>query len=217
MTDIDQARLDRAAGIFTPAEARKHGVDLRYINTSTGDVIADLKAVNHGKGYDDVFVYAPVPALIEQGSRLLGFNGCLNFFAGPSRQDFFASVNFYEIHYSGQHVVGSSGGNTDDMREGLDLMARNIINPAVMITHVGGLDSAIPTIMNLPKIPGSKKLIYNTVSMPLTALDDFAKLGQGNPFFAELARITQAGNGLWSIEAEKYLLQHATPIEKRSR
>lgn len=212
ITDIDQKRLDRAAEIFSVEEAKKCGVTLKYINTKVDNPVEMLLNENGGNGYDDVFVFAPVTALIEQGSHLLGFNGCLNFFAGPSHQDFFASVNFYEIHYSGHHVVGSSGGNTDDMREGLDLMARNLIDPAVMITHIGGLDCAAQTIYDLPKIPGAKKLIYTGVSMPLTALEDFAELGKKDPVMAELARITEANNGLWSLEAEQYLLNNATPI-----
>jgi hypothetical protein len=33
--------------------------------------------------------------------------------------------------------------------------------------------------------------------------------GQSSPLFAELARITEAHNGLWSVEAEEYLLGKA--------
>jgi threonine dehydrogenase-like Zn-dependent dehydrogenase len=212
ITDIDQARLDRASSIFPPEEGKRNGVDLRYVNTGTGNAIEMLKALNGGNGYDDVFVFAPVAPLIEQASRLLGFNGCLNFFAGPSKQDFFASVNFYDIHYSGHHVVGSSGGNTDDLREALDLMSKNVINPAVMVTHVGGIDSAAKTILDLPKIPGGKKLVYTTVSMPMTAIDDFSKLGEKDPFFAGLAAITTKNNNLWSLDAERYVLAKARPI-----
>ena len=211
VTDIDQARLDRAASILTPAEGKKCGVDLRYVNTGTGNAIETLKAVNGGKGYDDVFVYAPVAPLIEQASRMMGFGGCLNFFAGPSKADFFASVNFYDIHYMCHHIVGSSGGNTADMRDALDLMGKGLINPAAMITHVGGIDSAAKTILDLPSIPGGKKLVYTNISMPMTALTDFAKLGGSDKFFAELARITDRHNGLWSVEAENYLLKNAKP------
>ena len=213
VTDIDPARLERAASLFPPAEAKRCGVDLRYVNTGKGEPVEILQQANGGRLYDDVFVFAPVPALIEQASRLLAFNGCLNFFAGPSKQAFYASVNFYDIHYMGHHVVGSSGGNTDDMREAVDLMSKGSINPAVMITHVGGLDCAADSIMRLPSIPGSKKLIYNGISMPLTALDDFGKLGETEPFFARLAEITSRHNGLWSVEAENYLLKNARSIE----
>ncbi|MDI6775575.1 MAG: zinc-binding dehydrogenase, partial [Verrucomicrobiota bacterium] len=213
VTDIDRGRLDRAARIFTVADAAKHKVGLRYVNTSGADPVETLKALTDGKGYDDVFVFAPVPALIEQASRLLAFNGCLNFFAGPPKHDFFAAVNFYEIHYSGHHVVGSSGGNADDMREGLELIAKNRMNPAAMVTHVGGLDCAAKTIIDLPTIPGAKKLIYTGVSLPLVALEDFGKLGRADPFFKELARITEKHDGIWSVEAESYLLANAKPIK----
>ena len=212
VTDIDQARLDRAAEIFTPGHAQTCGVELVYVNTGQGNPVDDVLACNGGKGYDDLFVFAPVTVLIEQASRLLGFNGCLNFFAGPSKADFMAQVNFYDIHYSGHHVVGSSGGNTDDMVEALDLMARDIIDPAVMITHVCGLDSAAETILNLPKIPGGKKLVYTNISMPLMALDELETLGETDPIARGLAEITSRNNGLWSLEAEDYLLANANPI-----
>ncbi|MBM4148170.1 MAG: zinc-binding dehydrogenase [Lentisphaerae bacterium] len=212
VTDIDNARLSRAESVFSVGEARRRGVELKYLNTASGDAVAAMMGCVGGAGYDDVFVYAPVPALIEQASRILGFNGCLNFFAGPSKKEFFASINFYDVHYMGHHVVGSSGGNTADMREALDLMGRNKLNPAVMITHVGGLDCVVETTLNLPKIPGGKKLVYTNISMPLTALDDLPKLGETDPVMAELAAITKANNGLWSAEAEKYLLAHAKPI-----
>ncbi len=212
VTDIDQARLDRAATYFTVADARRHGVDLRYVNTRDTDTVAALRALTDGRGYDDVFVFAPVTPVVEQADRLLAANGCLNFFAGPSDNAFSAKVNFYDIHYSGHHFVGSSGGNTDDMKEALRLMADGALNPSVLITHVGGLDAAAPTIKELPHIPGGKKLIYTQIAMPLVAIADFERLGKTDAVFRELARITAAANGLWSVEAEDYLLAHAKPI-----
>jgi threonine dehydrogenase-like Zn-dependent dehydrogenase len=213
VTDIDQARLDRAATLFTVEHAADLGIELKYVNTGDGDAAAQLRALSGDEGYDDVFVFAPVAPLVEQASAIAGFNGCINFFAGPAKKEFVASINFYDVHYSGHHVVGSSGGNTQDMRDALRLMARNAINPAVMITHVGGLDSAGKTTLDLPAIPGGKKLIYTQKSLPLTALDDFEEAGRSDPMFAELAAITMRNNGLWSLEAEEYLLRHATDIE----
>jgi threonine dehydrogenase-like Zn-dependent dehydrogenase len=212
ISDIDQARLDRAASIFPSDRARARNVELHYVNTASLDAVAELKKLNGGAGYDDVHVFAPVAPLIEDASKLLGLNGCLNFFAGPSRPDFFAAVNFYDVHYSGHHIVGSSGGNTDDMREALDLMGKGHLDPAVMITHVGGIDSAAETIKNLPGIPGSKKLIYTNKAMPLVALEDLEMLGERDPFYGELAKIVARHNGLWSVDAEDYVLEHATPI-----
>jgi threonine dehydrogenase-like Zn-dependent dehydrogenase len=209
VTDIDNVRLARAAAIFTVEEAKKNGVTLIYVNTAEeGKGVDYLKSLTpNGDGFDDVFVYAPVRSVVEQADKILGFDGCLNFFAGPTNPEFSAEFNFYNVHYAATHIVGTSGGNTDDMLESLKMMEAGLLNPSTMITHVGGLDAVIETTLNLPKIPGGKKLIYTGISMPLTAL---AELKDKNcPFCKKLATIVEKHNGLWSPEAEKYILTNA--------
>ena len=117
-----------------------------------------------------------------------------------------AEFNWYNVHYLYTHVVGTSGGNTSDMKEAIEMMTSGKINPAAMITHIGGLNAVVDTVLNLPKIPGGKKLIYTQIELPLTAIADFGKLGETDPLFAKLDEITRRNNGLWSAEAEKYLL-----------
>ena len=71
------------------------------------------------------------------------------------------------------HVrYGTTGGNNDDLIEANTLAASGKIEPAVMVTHVGGIDSIAEATLNLPKIPGGKKLTYTQFDMPLTAIDD---------------------------------------------
>ena len=48
------------------------------------------------------------------------------------------------------------------------------MDPAGLVTHIGGIDAVIDTTLNLPNIPGGKKLIYNHINMPLTAIADFS-------------------------------------------
>ncbi len=213
VTDIDPVRLERAARIITVAEAAKHGVELIYVNTKeVADPIAYLQKQNGGKLFDDVFVFAPVKPLIEMADRLLGPDGCLNFFAGPTDTAFSATLNFYNVHYESHHLVGTSGGNTDDMVESLAMMAAGTLNPVSMITHVGGLGAVATTTMNLDKIPGGKKLIYTHKNLELVALADFASIGARNPFYAELARIVAANDMLWCKAAEDFLLANAPDI-----
>jgi len=213
ITDIDDHRLERAARVHTIEDARKNGVHLLYVNTrNIPDPISYLRELTGGKGYDDVFVFAPVRQVVEQADRILGFDGCLNFFAGPENQHFSAEFNFYNVHYAFTHVVGTSGGNTDDMKEALELMGQGRINPAVMVTHIGGLDAVIDTTKRLPEIPGGKKLIYTNISMPLTAIDDFKKKGETEPFFKKLADIVEKNNGIWCLEGEEYILKHGKPV-----
>ncbi len=213
VTDIDDARLKRAASIFTVEEAKRNGVELHYVNTKDiADPVAHLKALNGGKLFDDVFVFAPVKPVVEMGDKLLGGDGCLNFFAGPTDTAFSASLNFYEVHYASHHLVGTSGGNTDDIKESLEMMADGRLNPVAMITHVGGLDAVPSTTINLDKIPGGKKLIYTHKKLDLVALADFEEKGKSSPLYAELARLVKANNMLWCKEAEDYLLAHAPDI-----
>ena len=212
VTDISQERLNRARRIFTPEFAAERGVELHFVDTSRmGDPVAELMKMTNGTGYDDVTVYAPIAPVVETGDRILGTGGCLNFFAGPTDPGFSASVNFYKVHYGGTHIVGTTGGNTDDLLESLAMSAEKRINPAVMITHIGGLDTYVETTLNLPKIPGGKKLIYTGIRMPLTAIEDFETLGKSVPLFAELHKICDRHAGLWCAEAEAYLLNN-TPL-----
>lgn len=208
VTDVDQVRLDRAALLYTVEFAASQGIDLRYVNTAKMENPAEeLKAISAGTGYDDVFVFAPVKPVVEQADAILAFDGCLNFFAGPSDPNFSAMFNFYNVHYAYTHVVGTSGGNNDDMVEALDLMSKGL-DPAGLVTHIGGLDAVIDATKHLPEIPGGKKLIYTHIEMPLTPITDFAKLGETNDLFKKLAEICDRHNGLWSVEAESYLLNN---------
>jgi len=213
VTDIDDARLSRAELLFPPDEAAQFGVKLFYINTvKLSHPIAHLKALAGEEGFNDVFVMAPVVSVVEQADHILGKDGCMNFFAGPSDTEFIAKVNFYNIHYSFHHIVGTSGGNTEDMKISLNLMKEGRLNPSVMITHIGGLNAVRETTLNLPKMPGGKKLIYTNVELPLTAIEDFAEKGKSDSFWAKLAEIVGRNKGIWNGEAEAYLLAAAPSI-----
>jgi threonine dehydrogenase-like Zn-dependent dehydrogenase len=213
VTDIDDNRLARAACLFTPEHAAKEGVNLIYVNTGKmNNPVKHLREITEGTGFDDVFIFAPVKNVVEQGDGILGFDGCLNFFAGPTNPEFRAEFNFYNVHYAFTHIVGTSGGNTDDMLESLKLMGEEKINPAVMITHIGGLDSVVDTTLNLPQIPGGKKLIYTNISMPLVSLYKLGEKGRDNILYAGLHEIVSKNDYIWSHDAEKYLLANAKPI-----
>ncbi len=202
VTDIDDERLARAKRILPPEMANESGVELIYLNTGGANPEDVIKAANGGSGYDDVFIFAPIAQVIETGDKIAGPGCCINFFAGPTNEKLSAMINFYNVHYAGTHIVGTSGGSNLDMIEAIDLISRDAVNPSVMLTHIGGIDSVIESVLNLPSIPGGKKLIYNHINMPLTAIDDMANM----PEYKDLYKIVESNNGLWSAEAEKMLL-----------
>ena len=212
ITDVDQVRLDRAASLYTVKEAASKGIDLRYVNTmDMQNPVEELKAITGGEGYNDVFVFAPVKPVVQQADAILAFDGCLNFFAGPSDSNFSAMFNFYNVHYAYTHVVGTSGGNNDDMVEALHLMSKGL-DPAGLVTHIGGLNAVKDATCHLPEIPGGKKLIYTHVEMPLTPISDFEKIGETKPVYKTLAQICDKNQGLWSVEAESFLLENSEKL-----
>jgi len=209
ITDIDQNRLDRAQRMVRP----RNGVELLFVNTAGLENEADyLLSLTGNRGFDDIMVMAPVPAVIQCADKIAGTNSCVNFFAGPTRQDFYANINFYDIHYKYKHFIGTSGGDVGDMRAALSFIEGGLINPSVLITHVGGLNSAAGATLNLPKIPGGKKLIYCNIEMELTAIEEFEEKGKNDPFFRALHEICGRHSMLWNKEAEEYLLQHGKSI-----
>lgn len=214
VTDIDDARLERAAEIVSVEEAERMGVKLMYVNTATMDSPVEyLRSLTGGDGFNDVFVYAPVKSVVEQGDAILARDGCLNFFAGPTNPEFSAMFNFYNVHYGATHIVGTSGGNTDDMKESIAMMEKGMLDPSGMITHVGGLDSCAETTLALPTIKGAKKLVYTHVSMPMTAIEDFGAAAEKNAgtqlgeLFADLDAICKTAGGLWCPAAEERILR----------
>lgn len=209
VTDISDDRIARAKKMITPEQAAANGVELIYANTATmDDEYEGLMALTEGHGYDDVFVYVPNKQVAELGDRILAFDGCMNFFAGPTDNQFKAEINLYNSHYTSTHILGTTGGNNDDLIEANKLAAAGKIEPAVMVTHVGGINSIIDTTLNLPKIPGGKKLTYTQFDMPLTAIDDFEELGKTDPLFAKLDAACKENRGMWSAKAEKILFEH---------
>lgn len=208
VTDINEARLQRAHALFDE-QAKKAGISLTFVNTANMENPAKyLRDLVGGTGYDDVFAFAPIASVVELASAVLGRDGCLNFFAGPTDNQFSAKLNYYEVHYGSTHVMGTTGGNTDDLIESLQLSAAGKLNPAVMVTHIGGLDCAAEVTLNQPKLPGGKKLIYTHIEMPLTAIEDFREKAKVDPRFEGLADICEANHNLWCPEAEEYLLKN---------
>jgi hypothetical protein len=92
------------------------------------------------------------------------------------------------------------------------MMAKGTLNPVFMVTHVGGLNAVAKTTIDLDKIPGGKKLIYTGKKLELVAIADFAEKGKSDPFYKALGEICGRHNGLWSKEAEDYLLANAAEI-----
>ncbi len=201
ITDVNQERLDYAASMLTVEAAAKIGCTLRYVNTAK-EALPDYY-------FSDIFVMAPVPALLTQAEKIAEEDGCINFFAGPAVHELQGSLNLYRIHYDGIHLLGTAGSIPEDTRDTLHLIEEDTIDPSILVSHILGMRAVPDAIMAMEHPDGLKKVCYNDLDIPLVALTDFEKLGETDPMYAELHKIVKANNGLWCKEAEDYLLAHA--------
>lgn len=206
-----QSKLDMAKRLYPVEEAAKYGVTLTYVLTADeDDIVEELKALTpDAKGFDDIFLMAAKERLVTQAEQLLAYDGCLNFFAGPADSKFASTINFYNIHYNATHFVGTSGSNTQDMKDAIALIENKTVNVAKIATHIMGLNHVCESILNLPKMPGGKKIVYSGKEFPVT---DVSAFGENNELEKHLKELVDAHDGLWNAEAEQYFLEHAKDI-----
>lgn len=211
VTGRTQSKLDMAKRLYPVEEAAKYGVTLTYVlTTDEDDIVEELKALTpDAKGFDDIFLMAAKERLVTQAEQLLAYDGCLNFFAGPADSKFASTINFYNIHYNATHFVGTSGSNTQDMKDAIALIENKTVNVAKIATHIMGLNHVCESILNLPKMPGGKKIVYSGKEFPVT---DVSAFGENNELEKHLKELVDAHDGLWNAEAEQYFLEHAKDI-----
>ncbi len=85
ITDIDDARLERAQSIYTVEHAKEMGVELHYVNTAKPGCDTNyLRELSGGTGYDDVICFAPVrPSLSRPAISLVSTAASTSLLARP--------------------------------------------------------------------------------------------------------------------------------------
>jgi len=210
VTGSTPSRLERSKKLYPVEEAAKHGVTLHYVLTPKGsDFVDELKSLTPGgKGFDDIFLMVAQEDMVTKSEALLAGDGCLNFFAGPSDSKFSSSINFYNLHYNATHFVGTSGSNTQDMKDAIAYIESKVVDLAKIATHIMGLNDVCDSIMQLPQLPGGKKIVYSQKRYPITDVQQF---GAGE-MEQKLKEIMDRHSGLWSAEAESYFLANCPDI-----
>ncbi len=211
VTGSTPSKLERSKMLYTVEEAAKNGVELHYVLTPKGsNFVEDVKALSpNGKGFDDIFLMVAQEDVVTYAEQLLANDGCFNFFAGPADSKFSATINFYNIHYNAAHYVGTSGSNTQDMKDAIECIENKVVNLAKIATHIMGLNDVCDSIMKLPELPGGKKIVYSQKNFPIT---DVADLDDADEFQKTLKEIVARHDGLWNAEAEEYFLTHCANI-----
>ncbi|MDN6583630.1 MAG: zinc-binding dehydrogenase [Enterococcus sp.] len=201
ITDRDPEKLARASKLY-PSQK---GIEVSYVNVGDVDDQVSLLKETVGGGFDDIFVMVPVGPVVSDAAAMLNPDGCLNFFAGPQDKEFSANVNFYDVHYSFTHFVGTSGGNTEDIRKAVKLIENKQVHVANVVTHILGLDAVGETTLNQPAIGGGKKLVYTHKQSELKKVSDIDEQ-------SDLGKILAETDGIWSQKAENYVLENYPEI-----
>lgn len=210
VTGRTQEKLDYLSKIYPVDEAKEKGINLFYINVSRlKGYDKDLIELINGK-YDDVMVFYPSEELATIADKISAYDGCINFFAGPLDKNFTAKINYYDVHYNNKHVVGTSGGNTMDMKIAISMVETKKIDVSKIVTHVLGLNSAIDTLYDLPNLPGGKKVCY--VGKQLELLNLSCEKSSVYDEYKDLKDIIERNGGFWSVDAERYLLEKVKEI-----
>lgn len=188
----------------------RNGVELEFVDISDNeDQLPLLKSKASKNSFDDIFIFLPSKELIHLASQLLAFDGCLNFFAGPQDKNFEAEINFYNVHYNFTHIVGTSGGNTDDMRLAVKLIESGKVDVAKIVSHIMGIDQACEITQLQDKIKGGKKLVYTHKRFGLKSLESLTDSADD----VALKEILNKSHGIWSKEAEDLVLNDFPDIE----
>lgn len=188
----------------------RNGVEIEFVDVSnTDDQFSLLQSKSDKNSYDDIFVFLPSVELIHLASELLAFDGCLNFFAGPEDKHFKAEINFYDVHYNFTHIVGTSGGNTDDMRSAVKLIETGMVDVAKIVSHIMGINQACDITKIQDTIPGGKKLVYTHKNFDLKKLTSLTDA----PEDITLKKILDKHHGIWSKEAEDFVLNYFPDIQ----
>lgn len=197
VTDRDEEKLARAEKLYPSQD----GIEVSYVNVTDVEDQVSLLKETAGGGFDDIFVMIPVASVVTDAANMLNPDGCLNFFAGPQDKGFSAPVNFYDVHYAFTHFVGTSGGNTEDMRKAVKLIEDKQVKVANVVTHILGLDAVGETTLDQPAIGGGKKLVYTHKQSELKKMSEIAQ-------DSELGKILAETDGIWSQQAENYVLKN---------
>lgn len=215
VTGSTKEKLERSRKLYPPEEAKKHGVSLHYVLTPReSDFVEELKSLTPGnQGFDDIFLMVAQESMVTKAEALLAPDGCLNFFAGPADSGFSARMNFYNLHYNATHFVGTSGSNTQDMKDAIACIEQKTVNLAKIATHVMGLNDVCESILKIPELPGGKKIVYSQKNYPITDVGSFSEQDE---LGAALKALVEKHDGLWNAEAEAYFLEHCPNIQENA-
>ena len=199
-TDLSPERISYMKGRLGPL-AKRAGVELICANPKDmPNFEDDIRAITGGKGFDDVYVHAPVAFVVEQCARHVAVNGILNIFAGVAlgtKTKLPVSL-FTEKH---ARLLGSSGSSMAAIKGVLDKLESGRLATGMSVAAVGGIESAWLGLKGVKEniFLGKTVLFPFAQNLPLLPIE---KLSEAS---TAAASCLESGS-IWTNEAEEAML-----------
>lgn len=199
-SDVSNLRLNDLEETFGD-EARAKDITWLCVNPTEKESYDKAIEPYLKKGFDDIVMLAPIPAVISASAPLLADGGVMNVFAGVARGTT-AEIDLNDMAARGTHIIGHSASVIDDMLTMLNQVESGKLSTNRSVAAIGSLSAARDGMQALidATYPGKVVIFPNIRELPLTSLGDlkdalpavYAKLGRG---------------GTWTKEAEAELLE----------
>jgi threonine dehydrogenase-like Zn-dependent dehydrogenase len=201
-TEINQERLMVLKEIINPL-AEVNGKKFETFNPANSDLsLQDFIIQVTGKNnVDDAVVCVPVATLMEESVKLLKPDGMLVLFAGVPNGTYM-KVSLDSVYLHNQQLTGTSGSKLKDQEVIINKTVKGELNPNRSVAAIGGIEVAREGLeaMMSGKFAG-KIIIFPQISgLPLIGLKE---LKECYPSIGEKL----GENNLWTIEAEKALIE----------
>jgi threonine dehydrogenase-like Zn-dependent dehydrogenase len=199
-TDVSDLRLDDLCTSFA-AEAEARGINFVCLNPLNKEAYTAGMAPFKDRGFDDIVVLAPIPAVISDAATYLAPRGVMNVFAGVARGTM-AELDLSDVYLKNVRIIGHSASTIDDLRLMLHQAESNTLSPNRSVAAVGSLSAARDGLQAVRDtlFPGKVVVYPNIKEMPLTALPDLK-----DKLPSVYARLKDGRE--WTVEAEEEFLR----------
>jgi hypothetical protein len=182
--------------------ADKKGVEMVCLNVKdVPDLDKRVLDASDGKGFDDIYVHAPVAPLVEHASGFLAEKPVFNIFAGVGlgTKAKLSPDIFSRLH---TRLIGSSGSSMDDIMNTLNKMEAGQLATRMSLAALGGIEATWLGIKGVKenRFPGKTVIFPQINNLDLMALHDLA--GKCKPAADRLE-----GGDIWTTAAETAMFE----------
>jgi L-sorbose 1-phosphate reductase len=203
-TDISAPRLEHLARSFGPGAAAR-GAEFHALNPASmkpAEFAAKLRELTGGRGFDDIVMLVPAPALIAESFPHLAPGGAMNIFAGIAR-GVKVGLDLSDFGEKGARITGTSGSAIADMVQMLEESETGRLSTDRATAAIGGLGCVREGYAAVAegRFPGKVVIYPQVLDFPLTSIEELAARAP--------AAAAKLRDGQWNREAERAFLEAA--------